>query len=143
MRNDRNNPDLVNAIAYYLDRSPYKIYGMLSDEEKSNIKILDKTFFYYPSYYEVDKIFEHEILIDKNLLTLHLWNSYSEKYYKNINNFLLHNTKYLIVIKSLKIICVIAKNFPAKKDKKFVLFYKNVKNKDFVTGKFRRVQMFL
>jgi glycosyltransferase involved in cell wall biosynthesis len=32
MRNDRNNPDLVNAIAYYLDRSPYKIYGMYKTE---------------------------------------------------------------------------------------------------------------
>ena len=66
---------------------PHKIYEMLSNEEKSNIKILDKKSFYYPSYYEVNKIFEHEILIDENLLTLHLWNSYSEKYYKNINNF--------------------------------------------------------
>lgn len=28
LRNDRKNPDIVNAIAYYLDRSPFKIYGM-------------------------------------------------------------------------------------------------------------------
>lgn len=28
LRNDRRNPDVVNAIAYYLDRSPFKIYGM-------------------------------------------------------------------------------------------------------------------
>ena len=28
LRNDRKNPDLINAIAYYLDRSPFKIYGM-------------------------------------------------------------------------------------------------------------------
>ncbi len=28
LRNHRNNPDVVNAIAYYLDRSPFKIYGM-------------------------------------------------------------------------------------------------------------------
>jgi glycosyltransferase involved in cell wall biosynthesis len=28
LRNDRKNPDVVNAIAYYLDRSPFKIYGM-------------------------------------------------------------------------------------------------------------------
>ena len=66
---------------------PHKIYEMLSYDEKLNMKILDKKSFYYPSYYEVDKIFEHENLIDENLLTLHLWNSYSEKYYKNINNF--------------------------------------------------------
>ena len=28
LRNDRKNPDVVNAIAYYLDRSPFKIYGL-------------------------------------------------------------------------------------------------------------------
>lgn len=32
MRNDRKNPDLVNAITYYLDRSPFKIYGMYKTE---------------------------------------------------------------------------------------------------------------
>lgn len=28
LRNDRKNHDIINAIAYYLDRSPFKIYGM-------------------------------------------------------------------------------------------------------------------
>jgi glycosyltransferase involved in cell wall biosynthesis len=83
---------------------PHKIYDMLSQEEKLNIKILDKNCFYYPSYYEVDKIFENELLIDKNLLTLHLWNSYSEKYYKSINNFnwiFNNNSLYSSLIKNI------------------------------------------
>ncbi len=83
---------------------PHKIYNSLSDQERLNIKILDKKCFYYPSYYEVDKIFEHELLINENLLTLHLWNSYSEKYYKNINNFnwcFHNNSLYSCLVKNI------------------------------------------
>ena len=27
-RNDRKNPDILNSVVYYLDRSPFKIYGL-------------------------------------------------------------------------------------------------------------------
>jgi glycosyltransferase involved in cell wall biosynthesis len=66
---------------------PYFILNSLDENEKKNIKILEKEYFYYPSYNETSKIFENNELINEKLLTLHLWNTYSEKYYKNITNF--------------------------------------------------------
>ena len=66
---------------------PYKIFNMLDDNEKYNIKIMEKECFYAPSYNEVDKIFENTYEINDKLLTLHLWNTYSEKYYNNIKDF--------------------------------------------------------
>ncbi len=83
---------------------PQKVLGKMDKSVLLRIKILDKTAFYNPSYNEVDKIFEscneidkifescnevgiNNILINKynDLLTLHLWNSYSNKYYKDID----------------------------------------------------------
>jgi glycosyltransferase involved in cell wall biosynthesis len=49
--------------------------------------ILEKEALYVPSYNEVDKIFEKEYPINDSLLTLHLWNSFSNKYYKDIKDF--------------------------------------------------------
>jgi hypothetical protein len=67
---------------------PRLIFNIINENEKKNIKILNKEYFYSPSYTNVDKIFENENeVINDNLLTLHLWNTYSEKYYKNIKNF--------------------------------------------------------
>lgn len=78
---------------------PQKVLGKMDKTALSRIKILDKSAFYNPSYNEVDKIFElcdeltinnmnnNNMLTDKysDLLTLHLWNSYSNKYYKEID----------------------------------------------------------
>lgn len=75
---------------------PQKVLAKMDKSALSRIKILDKSAFYNPSYNEVDKIFElfndilshnSNILTDKysDLLTLHLWNSYSNKYYKEID----------------------------------------------------------
>lgn len=66
---------------------PYNIFNKLSANDKSNIKILEKECFYYPSYNETEKIFENNNNIHDKLITLHLWNTFSEKYYKNIKNF--------------------------------------------------------
>ena len=38
LRNDRRNPDVVNTIAYYLDRSPFKIYGIYTTETIQKFK---------------------------------------------------------------------------------------------------------
>jgi glycosyltransferase involved in cell wall biosynthesis len=78
------NPDGWCEASVHL---PYYIFKKMDDCKKENIKILEKEYFYYPSYNEVDKIFENNLDINNNLLTLHLWNTYSEKYYSNINNF--------------------------------------------------------
>jgi glycosyltransferase involved in cell wall biosynthesis len=72
---------------------PQKVLKKMNKSELQRIKILDKSAFYNPSYNEVNKIFEkitHESdnIIDaeyKDLLTLHLWNSFSNKYYKDID----------------------------------------------------------
>jgi len=66
---------------------PSIIYKNLEKEQKINIKILEKEAFYIPSYTNVHKIFEGDHPINNNLLTLHFWNTYSEKYYKDINDF--------------------------------------------------------
>jgi len=69
-----------------------------------NIKILDKEYFYSPLYNEVEKIFENNGIINDNLLTLHLWNTYSEKYFKNILNFdwcFTNNSLYSLLIKNI------------------------------------------
>lgn len=66
---------------------PNKIYNSLSFNDKSKIKILSKEHFYYPSYNETDKIFENDLNINEELVTLHLWNTFSKKYFKEINDF--------------------------------------------------------
>jgi hypothetical protein len=67
---------------------PYKIYdNIFKNNNEINIKILEKECFYYPSYNETNKIFEGNEDINNKLITLHFWNSYSNKYYQNINDF--------------------------------------------------------
>jgi glycosyltransferase involved in cell wall biosynthesis len=79
---------------------PEKVFKLLTNTELNNIKILNKETFYYPSYNETDKIFEElDININNDLLTLHYWNSYSEKYYNqyediDIDIILKKNTLY-------------------------------------------------
>ena len=77
---------------------PYKIYTDIlknnehcnnehCNNEHCNIKILEKECFYFPLYNEVNKIFEGNEEINDKLITLHYWNSFSNKYYENINDF--------------------------------------------------------
>ena len=58
-----------------------------SNNTFKNYKILEKECFFYPSYNETYKIFEGNEDINNNLITLHYWNSYSNKYYNNIKDF--------------------------------------------------------
>lgn len=87
---------------------PGKILDKLIYEKKINlnkIKILGQTSFYKPLYNEVDKIFESSMcLINPSLITLHLWNTFSEKYYNNINNFnyaFENNSLYSLLIRNI------------------------------------------
>ena len=83
---------------------PELILNKLEYNDKKNIKILDKECFYSPLYNEVEKIFENNGIINDNLLTLHLWNTYSEKYYKNILNFdwcYTNESLYSLLIKNI------------------------------------------
>jgi glycosyltransferase involved in cell wall biosynthesis len=95
------NPDGWCEASVHL---PGIVLNNLNNNDKEKIKILDKEYFYIPSYNEVDKIFKTEGIINKNLLTLHLWNTYSEKYYKNILNFdwcFTNNSLYSLLIKNI------------------------------------------
>jgi len=99
----KNNIFIKNWIEkyeYYFDNNdwckasvhlPHKIFDIISLNDKKNIKVLEKECFYYPSYNETNKIFENDNEtneeINEKLITLHLWNTYSHKYFKDINNF--------------------------------------------------------
>ncbi len=63
------------------------LLSKIINENKTNIKILNKDAFYNPSYNETEKIFRGNEDINENLITLHYWNSYSKKYYNEINDF--------------------------------------------------------
>lgn len=62
---------------------PYRIYL----KNMNLVKVLDKKYFFFPNWNQTDLIFEKNNDIDKNLITLHLWESKSIDYLKNINNF--------------------------------------------------------
>ena len=81
---------------------PTKIFDLLKSEEISKIKIFNKHVFYYPSYDETHKIFEENSEPNKNLITLHFWNSYSYKYLKNINGFEYIDTNNSLYSKLMK-----------------------------------------
>ena len=83
---------------------PHQIIESLNTYEKNNIKIVNQKTFYYPLYNETDKIFEKDYDIDPNLITLHLWNTFSEKYYDQINDFdyvFNKNTLYSKLLKNI------------------------------------------
>jgi GR25 family glycosyltransferase involved in LPS biosynthesis len=62
---------------------PYKIYS----NNKDIVKVLPKETFFIPSYTETDKIFEKNNNIPNELITLHLWESFSIKYMENIKDW--------------------------------------------------------
>ena len=93
---------------------PHKIFELIKSEDINssicNIKIMDIESFYYPSYNQVNKIFEDscddEIMYLDKLITLHYWNSYSNKYYNNICDFdycINNNTLYAKIMKNIKL----------------------------------------
>jgi glycosyltransferase involved in cell wall biosynthesis len=95
---------------------PYKIYLVYKDlYDFSNILFLPETSFYKPSYKNVDEIFEKNIYsnnnidenkqMSKDLITLHYWNTFSEKYYHLINDFRYSsNTYYGYLLNNIKLL---------------------------------------
>lgn len=97
------NPNGWSESSIFL---PGKILSTLSRDELNAITILNKNVFYWYLYNETNKIFEEteETEINNNLLTLHLWNSFSEVYYKSYNDFessLNKNSIYSLLLKNL------------------------------------------
>lgn len=59
----------------------------LYEKHPNKVTLMEEDVFFLPSWTEVDKIFKNDYDIPKNLITLHLWESISMKYIKNINDF--------------------------------------------------------
>ena len=92
---------------------PYKIYLEYKDlYDFSNILFLPETSFYTPSYKNVDEIFENNMYSKKQIelnkekiITLHYWNTFSEKYYHLINDFRYNsNTYYGYLLNNIKLL---------------------------------------
>ena len=62
---------------------PYKLYKKYPEY----IKVLSPKAFFYPNYNETQLIFEKDVDISKSLIILHLWESFSIKYIKNIKDY--------------------------------------------------------
>jgi hypothetical protein len=76
-----------NNWCYASMHLPSILYMKLSNEEKSNITILDNTYFYSPNYNEIHNLFDiNNISIHENTITYHYWNSNSIQYIENIQN---------------------------------------------------------
>ena len=63
------------------------------------ISLQGEDVFFLPSFTETDKIFEKNYNIPKNLITLHLWESYSMKYIKNIDPSWVNKNKHTLYSK--------------------------------------------
>ena len=97
---------------------PYKIYLEYKDlYDFSNILFLHESSFYTPSYKNVHEIFENNMYsnnidqkkqIEQNkekIITLHYWNTFSEKYYHLINDFRYNsNTYYGYLLNNIKLL---------------------------------------
>lgn len=59
----------------------------LSKQNPTLLKVEEPDVFFLPSYNETHKIFKIKYDIPKNLITLHLWESISLKYLKNIHDW--------------------------------------------------------
>ena len=95
---------------------PYKIYLEYKDlYDFSKILFLPQTSFYTPSYKNVDEIFENNVYsknnidekkqMSKDLITLHYWNTFSQKYYHLINDFRYSsNTYYGYLLNNIRLL---------------------------------------
>ena len=70
---------------------------LLSDKYPDKLTLLEEEVFFLPSWDETDKIFEKKYDIPNNLITLHLWESISMDYIRNIKdwNWMYHNRETL------------------------------------------------
>ena len=62
---------------------PKIIYNFYSDDTK--IRLMKDTVFFRPSYNEINKIFVENLSIPDDLITLHLWESFSQTYLNSMN----------------------------------------------------------
>jgi hypothetical protein len=74
---------------------PYKIY----ENNKDTLTLLNNTSFFYPSWEEIDKIFKESAEINSDLIVLHLWQSKSVQYLKNMNIQWVYNNKHTLYSK--------------------------------------------
>ena len=75
---------------------------MLNNNECDNIYIANESLFMEPSYMDVKSIFEGNKPPSSDLLCLHHWDSYSNKYYKNINETIIRErSMYAKIVTSL------------------------------------------
>lgn len=58
---------------------PFKLYHSEFSTDKT-IYLAEQDVFFWPSYFEAEKIFEGEVPISPNLRILHLWFTWSQKY---------------------------------------------------------------
>ena len=92
------NPELWSEASIIL---PGLIYYNIIDSElidkqlKDNILICEPELFYRPLYTNIDDIFEKNLNIDNNLVILHLWNTFSQKYLDNIDIDFIFNSSSL------------------------------------------------
>jgi GR25 family glycosyltransferase involved in LPS biosynthesis len=72
-------------------------------EKINNIYIANENMMYKPLYSECNLIFENNENVSNDLLILHHWNSFSNKYYDNINErYIIYNdTMYAKIVKKL------------------------------------------
>jgi FkbM family methyltransferase len=85
---------------------PKKIFDDNSSQNRNLITVLDEDYFFKPSFYEIDKIFELDTEINNNLITLHLWQSKSKFYMENIDVNWIYNNKHTLYSKiAMKFIC--------------------------------------
>lgn len=60
---------------------------LLYNENKELVELKDSSYFFSPLYNEINKIFDEENNIPENLITLHLWESYSINAIHKINDW--------------------------------------------------------
>jgi len=62
---------------------PYNIYN----KNNSLVHVMEPEVFFVPSWFETKKIFRFPCDLNENLISLHLWESNSLRFFKNINSF--------------------------------------------------------
>lgn len=80
-------PDGWGEASISLPYNIYKQHGKLAT-------ILPKETFFIPTWTETEKIFETNNTIPHELITLHLWETFSLKYIKNINDWTWANNNF-------------------------------------------------
>ena len=74
--------------------------GKINKKYPFYANVLTPEYFFRPYATEGDKIFQKDVDIDKNLITLHLWETYTKKYIDDIKNYdWIENNKHTLFSK--------------------------------------------